>query len=1543
MDENLSTYVTEISIEESPAEPVEAASVVEDVSNDPAADEATKEFEDETIEEIEIEMEETIGWSGADGTSHKGLYDRNEPDQHIIGSITGLKEKLDQIEALKTVYSNKFNAANYYKWSGNEARDEYGYFVSLVPGSSEIAICNGPDIFGVTVDSAGFVGGQDATVPRDNRYALVATTGLVDVRCEYTGEFAVAEGDYVVSNGHGVAERTTSGCGYKVVAVNNKSGVFYASIALGVQADTTDVLDKNVQALTRNMEDVKKNVSALSITATDAYNKATDSDSIARDSDERSSEAVKRVDDMAIALGNMQKILDSASNTSVQAKEIANGAVSEVNRIAKEAYDASNKSLSTINELISDLTPITEWEDPASGNTGAEYLATYIKDGVATKAEVQTVDRIAEENKSWIAKSGESIEMAVSSVDKYSVGEYSQAYGLTLEQARSILKEGMVYIPTEHENSETHNEQYEFTRDDHSYTYEVPFSKGNFYIWESISIGVEVEDGTIDISGYMWSEGSGQVWFGVNQPIGSLYMYWYDGEKLHLLNDGEWIEVATLAGNVNNRLTSMVRQDVDEVRAEVVNARGGAASLGVRITDTEAKVNSVAAWPTDNGTHNMVVLEQRADQNGAYMVLAAVTDQDGKSNVTEIGGAKIVLSDTTDGNSHISIDADNIILGGKTKFTTTEEIDGENTTRIDGANIATGTITADQITTGTLGSNGYSYTNGNTYSTNGTLFNLDTGELRSENFAIGTDGNAYFNGTLDASQITTGTLDADRINTATLRVGGRNLAKHSAISGYATVSNDFRYALDITDQQYGGLKIAASIFEAGKNYVLSYKFTVDEGSDAVSKIAGHCAGFTTNKAIVDGATYTTAYSTGYEIDTAKTTHTVEIYLTFNGGSTDDNLYIQLQRVPTDGAYTTKATVWDVQVEEGVFKTGWTNAPEDAVGGWTISAGSISSAHTKLISSDDTTMQSLVDPETTSPVRIVSGSRVSSERHTYQHDGYILEERFTVSYNTGFSRISNVRVIRVESQDEQNELAVEEGGVSVSDGVITIRLVVGNVDSQYVGTAYNVIIEYTREEDVNSLTILDDGSLYAQAAQIYGTVSAENGNIGGWTIGEVNPNMLNRIGLFKKDVISESEGYCTGMVPYGGKGNVNIWAGASYQGQAMTPWEIYNRLDELGADTNTWSDYVPFYVTGAGQIKASSGKIGGFEIRHNGLVSDPVELTTSQALFKSAKFSLNNYVDMFNNDTTSYITTTGERHFEIKSAGGAGIRFEANKSDQVIEQTITITPVYVGLTPPLGSNYLQGTKCYVDFNFSISNGGTLLAPYTTTIYVNFRGCDGTSNYYDYTVTGRDVEITIPVGLSQGRCEVAAENRCTGRGSIYQESIELSKNGASYDSSCSISRIGMSTKNNILYSLGSFCPKDKYSTCVLGDDYHVWGGARISSVVQGISDVRLKNNIINIPDNYEQFFDDLRPVSYKYNYGTSDRMHLGLIAQEVEVSLNNAGIATKDFAGICIGTDADKTYALRYEEFIPLNILEIQKLKKRVTELESKLAELTPRND
>ena len=100
----------------------------------------------------------------------------------------------------------------------------------------------------------------------------------------------------------------------------------------------------------------------------------------------------------------------------------------------------------------------------------------------------------------------------------------------------------------------------------------------------------------------------------------------------------------------------------------------------------------------------------------------------------------------------------------------------------------------------------------------------------------------------------------------------------------------------------------------------------------------------------------------------------------------------------------------------------------------------------------------------------------------------------------------------------------------------------------------------------------------------------------------------------------------------------------------------------------------------------------------------------------------------------------------------------------------------------------------------------------------------------------------------------------------------------------------------------------------------------------SDREMKNSISYDMSPYEKLFDLLKPTPYKYNNGTSDRTHVGMIAQDVEEAMTDAGLTSLDFAGFIKSPDEEAEsgyiYSLRYEEFIAMCIWEIQKIKQRL---------------
>lgn len=114
--------------------------------------------------------------------------------------------------------------------------------------------------------------------------------------------------------------------------------------------------------------------------------------------------------------------------------------------------------------------------------------------------------------------------------------------------------------------------------------------------------------------------------------------------------------------------------------------------------------------------------------------------------------------------------------------------------------------------------------------------------------------------------------------------------------------------------------------------------------------------------------------------------------------------------------------------------------------------------------------------------------------------------------------------------------------------------------------------------------------------------------------------------------------------------------------------------------------------------------------------------------------------------------------------------------------------------------------------------------------------------------------------------------------------------------------------------------------LGSSGSMWDGVYSMTCAACTSDRNAKYDISDIPESYVKLFMALRPRLYKYNDGTSGRVHVGYIAQEVEAAMEAAGITSQEFAALVIGEDeaGERVYMLRYEELIALHTLMIQRM-------------------
>ena len=122
--------------------------------------------------------------------------------------------------------------------------------------------------------------------------------------------------------------------------------------------------------------------------------------------------------------------------------------------------------------------------------------------------------------------------------------------------------------------------------------------------------------------------------------------------------------------------------------------------------------------------------------------------------------------------------------------------------------------------------------------------------------------------------------------------------------------------------------------------------------------------------------------------------------------------------------------------------------------------------------------------------------------------------------------------------------------------------------------------------------------------------------------------------------------------------------------------------------------------------------------------------------------------------------------------------------------------------------------------------------------------------------------------------------------------------------------------------------------LGRSTRTWSDVYADNGEIQTSDHNQKNSIEPLPDKYISMLDNVTPVRYKLNDGTSGRYHVGFIAQDVEQAMESAGVSDMEFGGWIkdVDEDGNTVYMLRYTELIAVLWAKIRKLEQRIEVLE-----------
>ena len=574
----------------------------------------------------------------------------------------------------------------------------------------------------------------------------------------------------------------------------------------------------------------------------------------------------------------------------------------------------------------------------------------------------------------------------------------------------------------------------------------------------------------------------------------------------------------------------------------------------------------------------------------------------------------------------------------------------------------------------------------------------------------------------------------------------------------------------------------------------------------------------------------------------------------------------------------------------VTQNGEVTANKGNIAGWEIDEYNISKGSISLVSSDSENLSSLIPGSGISNIRIKAGRKIKT-----------------------------VSVVETTSQSKQEFIYSPEDCFSIKDITASYdvssgggSLVTEGIGSKIVKVVWNgsigtrVMITYIYETTELNFAVLEDGSLYASAANISGEIYADKGKIAKWQSGLVSEEGAAQ-GIY------HTNPYTTvGMAGTDETDKPVFWAGC----QGGTPWEV----EDYKKQTN-------FFVTADGFLTCKGGTVEDLQIL-SGKLGD-IALTSDS---DGARIISKNKPMIIGGEDATFTFTKGAAassyyQYELQvcqDPDGHPTSPALNKlgfklvcySITGTNKTLAPSPYRVTLTNINFKRYV-GTELkewdrfnpalVLDINSTESN--QFNKTFTTNLFYDDWveiSLDGSTDYLSFRTDKAEVTATVQSLFYIRQNKEVSQFQCISNTSIIPETDSLNY-------------LGVSGKR---WAAGWF--DELYCTAGYPEDSG--------------SDERIKNSIEILPNEYEQFFDKIEPARYKYNNGTSNRYHTGFIAQQLVKSLEESGLTTQDFAGVMLNHpgEEDECWYLRRDEFVALNTWQIQKLKARAKQAEETIA-------
>lgn len=821
-------------------------------------------------------------------------------------------------------------------------------------------------------------------------------------------------------------------------------------------------------------------------------------------------------------------------------------------------------------------------------------------------------------------------------------------------------------------------------------------------------------------------------------------------------------------------------------------------------------------------------------------------------------------------------------------------------TYINGGNLYTGTVTSKQLSTDAIKSNNYSYSSG-TYSTAGTFLDLADGAFRSKNFAIDSSGNAYFNGSIILGQVSDWNTKESGINS------NISSAKNEAINTAKTNSESY------TDGQINALP---NVAKTGSYNDLSDKPTIpslegyiyQDGTIGLTPEDG-ATGFVVSSqgllqasnAVIYGTVYASAGEIGgcliengkLIIPTANITGTLAV-------GNVSGLETQLSNINNSisGISSIANDAHDIASLKFATCTSLATAQRKiaSIGDFILFNGATIWVHFKYKNSVDNPML---------------GTSLTSAKPIYAYGSPLTADS---PYN--WEDDSTVLFV-YDSTNSRWEITDSSGLIKANNALMSAQ------------EAHGVLANWCYDNDT---TYIDGGNIYA------GTVSAKLLNSECLTSfnyvnnpDSVFSNSGTRIYLGEEGTSSTIPGYIKSQ-NFAIDSNGNAYLRGEIEATSFTANDYY-QLYFNGWDTKTSIIAKAMHTEYTGEIS------GARNIIRLGLF---LEDTFDDESVDSRKAYIDIYNDSGGGNSYYGVKVNGtlecDTFFPIDVYNGAFHHVTLDKFS-VLE----------------GSMAIKGTNTYTSSSDTVSSWTNESISYH--YYNNTGTLASKPNSYGFLLNYANTSNVHQIWLGQPNGVMAhrsgnANGWGDDEGNGSWKTILDSSNYTSYRHD----RLISGSHGTSVYASGNtpfFIPINNSGDYIdgvmhLGGSSDRWKNVYATNGTIQTSDKNEKHSIQSISSAYEDFFMKLRPVTYMWNKQSEndthvhDRIHCGLISQQMNEAAESVGLSSITVAAICRDDLDEPTFDGRTERwginYSELHGIEIHMIQKTIKHQEKQDEEI-----